>query len=127
MLALSITPSSKADIIAVDDMLLGITTTATQCAAIPQAVWISAKGRNFCMRYYLASMGEGRKPIVFLQGDRLGVLNLRLGKFTVPPGEKDINTDDLMRAAVSLSRQAKMPAIYLARVGVEGPSGDHRI
>jgi hypothetical protein len=80
------------------------------------------------MRYYLASSSdENRKPIVFLQGDRLGVLNLKTGVFAVPANEQDINTDDLMRFAVAFSRQAKTTAIYLARVGVEGSSGDHRL
>src|SRR5262249_2653248 len=66
-------------------------------------------------------------PVVFLQGDRLGVLNLRTGAFAVPDSERDINTDDLAKVAVSLSRQTKNTALYLARVGLEGSSGDHRM
>jgi pimeloyl-ACP methyl ester carboxylesterase len=119
---------ADADIVSVADMLHGISSTSAQCAATPQAAWITVKSRSFCMRYYLASSGgEDRKPIVFLQGDRLGVLNLKTGAFAVPAKEQDINTDDLMRAAVALSRQFKTTAIYLARVGVEGSSGDHRL
>jgi dienelactone hydrolase len=122
------TPPARADIVSVGDMLRGINVTAEQCATTAQTVWVSIHGRGFCMRYYLASGGnENRKPIVFLQGDRLGVLNLKTGAFAVPAQEKDINTDDLMRAAVALLRQTKVTAIYLARVGVEGSSGDHRL
>ncbi len=119
---------ADADIVSVAEMLRGISSTSEQCTISPQTVWITVKGRGFCMRYYLASGGsEGRMPIVFLQGDRLGVLNLKTGVFAVPANEKDINTDDLMKAAVALSRQTKLTAIYLARVGVEGSSGDHRL
>ena len=126
--ALATATPANADIVAVADMLRGIGSTSAQCAVTPQAVWITVKGRSFCMRYYLASSGsEDRNPIVFLQGDRLGVLNLKTGAYAVPANEQSINTDDLMRVAVALSRQTKITAIYLGRVGVEGSSGDHRL
>ena len=125
---LAATAPARADTISVADMLRGINMTSAQCAAIPQTAWITATNRNFCMRYYLAPFGrEAHRPVVFLQGDRLGPLNLRSGSFTLPANEKDINTDDLMKAAFSLSKQTKTTAIYLARVGVEGSSGDHRL
>ena len=120
-------PNARADTVSVAEMIRGINKTQAQCAATPQTTWVTANGRNFCMRYYLAPSGAGEsRPVVFLQGDRLGVLNLRTGAFAVPEGEKDINTDDLMRVAVSLSKQTRNIAIYLGRVGLEGSSGDHR-
>jgi hypothetical protein len=126
--AAAIATPADADMVAVADMLRGISSTSMQCAVTPLAVWIVVKGRGFCMRYYLAgSVKDDRKPIVFLQGDRLGVLNLRTGAYAVPANEQSINTDDLMRVAVAMSRQTKTTAIYLARVGVEGSSGDHRL
>jgi len=119
---------ARTEIISVQDMLRGASSTPTQCSAVHDAVWVSVKGRSFCMRYYLSEgTGEVRRPVVFLQGDRLGVLNLRTGAFTVPPGEKDVDTDELMKVAVAFHRQTKLPAIYLARVGLEGSSGDHRL
>jgi hypothetical protein len=126
--AIAITTAARADTVTVADMLRGINKTADQCAATPQAVWVNAMGRNYCMRYYLASgSSDQRRPILFLQGDRLGVLNLRTGTFAVPDGEKDINTDNLMRFASLLARENKGTAIYLGRVGIEGSSGDHRV
>jgi dienelactone hydrolase len=120
--------TAKADMVSVSEMLRGVSKTRAQCNATPQAVWVSAMGRNFCMRYYLAKSGTGGgKPVVFLQGDRLGVLNLRTGAFAVPDSERDINTDDLVKVALSLSKQTKDTALYLARVGLEGSSGDHRM
>lgn len=127
-LALAVASDARADTVSVAEMVRGVNKTRAQCSLTPQAVWVAAMGRSFCMRYYMAkSGGEGGKPVVFLQGDRLGVLNLRNGVFAVPEGEKDINTDDLRKVAVSLSRQTKNTAVYLARVGLEGSSGDHRL
>ena len=128
ILATTSISGTRADVITVADMLHGIKLSAEQCARLPQAKWITALGHSYCMRYYLAQAGEDvKRPIVFLQGDRLGVLNLRTGSFSVPDGERDVNTDDLMRFATVLARDNKMTAIYLARVGVEGSSGDHRV
>ena len=64
----------------------------------------------------------------FSQGDRLGRLNLKTGEYDPSRrNDKDVDTDDLARMAEQLSRQYKVPAIYLARVGIDGSSGDHRI
>lgn len=124
----AITTSLRAETVTVGEMVRGSSKTSAQCAAIPQTEWITTTGHSYCMRYYLAAAGgEQHKPIVFLQGDRLGVLNLRTGAFAVPDNERDVNTDDLMRIAVALSKENKTTAIYLARVGVEGSSGDHRV
>ncbi|MBX9846535.1 MAG: hypothetical protein K2Z80_32480 [Xanthobacteraceae bacterium] len=129
---------ARAHIIPVADLIRGITVTQAQCAALPQAVWLNGSGREFmgrefmgrefCIRYYLSTAGgEGARPAVFLQGDRLGKLNLRTGEYTSSGRDKDIDTDDFVRAAEALSRQTKGPAIYLARPGLDGSSGDHRI
>ena len=48
---------------------------SVRCAAIPQTVWVNAYGRDFCVRYYMSTAGgEGRRPVVFLQGDQFGAL-----------------------------------------------------
>jgi hypothetical protein len=119
---------ARAHIIPVIDLLHGIRITQAQCAAIPSTVWVNVSGRDYCMRYYLSTAGgEGSRPLVFLQGDRLGRLNTRTGEFSPGPREKDLDTDHFVRYADSLSRQAKTTAIYLARVGIDGSSGDHRV
>ena len=117
-----------AHIVPVHDMARGINMTPAQCASLPMTVWVTASGRAFCIRYYLSNAG-GRSvtPLVFLQGDRLGKLNLKTGEWAPSDKEKDIDTDDLLKVADSMSKQAKTTAIYLGRVGVEGSSGDHRI
>jgi hypothetical protein len=115
-----------ADIIKKEDMLHGVTITRPQCAAIEQAVWLSVSGHDFCVRYYLSTAGgEGPRPLVFLQGDYFGKLDPKTWTWVDPSDAKDINTDDLMKMADAFSKMAKTTAIYLARIGVEGTSGNH--
>jgi len=124
--ALSAATSAGADIIKKEDMLHGVTITRPQCAAIEQAVWVNVSGRDFCVRYYLSTAGgEGRRPVVFIQGDYFGKLDPKTWTWVDPSDAKDINTDDLVRMADGFSKLAKTTAIYLARIGVEGTSGNH--
>src|SRR5258706_1496555 len=44
---------------------------------------------------------------------------------TNPAQHGDVNTDDLMKTADAFSKMAKTTAIYLARMGVDGTSGNH--
>jgi hypothetical protein len=117
-----------AEIIKLEDMLHGVTMTRTQCITIAQAVWMRVDGQDFCVRYYLSTAGgEGLTPVVFLQGDRFGDLDFATNSYlSVPENQrKGIDTDDLVRTADGFSRLAKTTAIYLARIGVEGTSGNH--
>lgn len=119
---------ARADVIRLSDMLRGIAVTEAQCAAIHQTVWVTAMERDFCIRYYISTAGgEGREPVVFLQGDKLGRLNTQSRTFEPLPQEKDLNTADLIRFAHGFSKAARTTAIYLARPGIDGSSGDHRI
>jgi len=128
VLLLGAAAPARAHIIPVADLIRGITVTQAQCATLAQAVWINVMNREFCIRYYLSTAGgEGTRPAVFLQGDRLGRLNLKTGEYSSTGTEKDIDTDSFVRAADVLSKQFKGPAIYLARPGLDGSSGDHRI
>jgi hypothetical protein len=124
--ALTAATGAHADIIKKDDMLRGVTITRAQCAAIEQAVWVNVSAHDFCVRYYLSTAGgEGPRPVVFIQGDYFGKLDPKTWTWVDPSDAKDINTDDLMRMADGFSKMAKTTAIYLARIGVEGTSGNH--
>jgi len=118
----------RAEVLPVSEMLRGITITQAQCAAIPQTVWVNAMGQIFCIRYFMSTIGgAGRRPVVFLQGDQFGRLDGTTRNFNPPPDTKDTNTDDLIRFADSFSKMAGTTAIYLARIGVDGSSGHHRV
>jgi hypothetical protein len=115
-----------ADIIKKEDMLHGITMTRAQCAAIPSTVWVNVSGHDYCVRYYVSTAGgEGSRPLVFIQGDYFGRLDPKTWNWADPSEAKDINTDDLMKMADAFSKLSKTTAIYLARIGVEGTSGNH--
>jgi len=117
---------ASADIIKKEDMQRGIAMTRAQCEAIHDTVWVNVYGRDFCVRYYLSTAGgEGRRPVVFLQGDYFGKLDPKTWTWIDTADTTDIDTDDLMSMADSFSKMAKTTAIYLARIGVEGTSGNH--
>jgi dienelactone hydrolase len=125
-LSLSIASVARAEIIPLADMLRGIPMTATECAAKPYAVWVTAYRQSICMRYYLSDAGgAGPKPVVFLSGDKLGVFNGTTQTFAPRPDDKDVDTDLLIKRADMFSRAAGTTAIYLARIGVDGSSGYH--
>ena len=136
--------SAGAEIIKKEDMLRGITTTHVQCAATAQTLWLNVDKQDFCVRYYLSTAGgEGTRPVVFLQGDHFGTVDTKTWQSPNPqwtPTSKDknanvtfdptvtnvdIDTDDLMKMAAAFSKMAKTTAIYLARIGVGGTSGNH--
>lgn len=124
--ALSGVTGARADIIKKDDMMRGVTITRAQCATIDQAVWVNASGRDFCVRYYMSTAGgEGPRPLVFLQGDYFGKLDPKTWTWIDTADTRDVNTDDLMRLADGFSKMTKTTAIYLARIGIDGTSGNH--
>ena len=131
-LALSATGSARAEIFKYDDMIRGITTTRAQCTAHPQALWLNVDQRDFCVRYYISSVGgTGASPVVFLQGDYFGSVNANTDTWqwldpaddknigvTYEPFRQDINANDLLSQADAFSKTARTTAIYLARIGV---------
>jgi pimeloyl-ACP methyl ester carboxylesterase len=105
-----------ADLITREQLENGMTLTRAQCAALPEAVWVRAFGEDFCIRYYVSTAGgEGRKPVVFLAGDK-----------NPKKMEKPLDTRHLANFASRLSKSAKTTGIYLARPGFDGSSGHHR-
>lgn len=131
--ALAAAVPAAAHVIPLQELRQGVAMTPAQCASLPSTVWLVVQGRPFCIRYYLSNAGGqgtqlAARPVVFLEGDKLGSFNTRTGVFKVEPGrDKDIDTDNLDKYAEGLSKRNKTTAIYLGRVGVDGSSGDHRL
>src|SRR6266436_10335850 len=133
--------AAGAEIIKKEDMLRGITTTRDRCTATPQTVWLNVDKQDFCVRYYLSTAGvEGARPVVFLKGDHFTTISTKTWQWiplskdknagvtydpTNPTQHGDVNTDDLPRTADAFSKMAKTTAIYLARIGIDGTSGNH--
>lgn len=117
---------AAAEIFKKQDLLRGITVARAQCDETSQTLWLNVHGRNFCVRYYLSTAGgEGSRPVVFLGGDQLGKLNLKTWTWADTLEARDIDTDDIMQIADAFSKMAKTTAIYLARIGIDGTSGNH--
>lgn len=108
------------------ELARGVTMTPAQCAALPHAVWVRAMGRAFCIRYYISTVGgSGTWPVVFLQGDRRLRVDPNTRNFILPPDVQPFDPTNLTRFAERFSRVAGTTAIYLARPGVDGSSGNH--
>jgi hypothetical protein len=117
---------AAAEIFKKEDLLRGITISRAQCDAIEETLWLNVHGHDFCVRYYLSTAGgEGPRPVVFLDGDQLGKINLKTWTWMEPSEAKDRDTEDIKRIADAFSKFARTTAIFLARVGVDGTSGSH--
>lgn len=126
LLALAIATPARSEVIPVRQMAQGMQSTPAQCRSHAYAVWVTVSGRGYCIRYYVSTAGgEGRMPIVWLSGDKIGRIDLKTRRFTIKPEAEDVKTENLQQQADNLSRQAKTTAIYLARPGLDGSSGHH--
>jgi pimeloyl-ACP methyl ester carboxylesterase len=115
-----------AEIIKKEDTLRGITMTREECAANPQTLWLNVYGQDFCVRYYLSTAGGGgTRPVVILNGDRNGPVDVTHWSWVDPSKASDINTDTLAGIADHFSKMTRTTAIYIGRIGVEGTSGSH--
>ena len=115
--------SAQAETIKFEDMFRGTTVSAAQCASLDQAVYVSAYGYGICMRYYLSTAGgDGRRAAMYLEGDTPGIAP-GTSHYKDKSVAKDVDTRNLIKRAEGLSRSTGQPAVYLARMGVNGSSG----
>jgi pimeloyl-ACP methyl ester carboxylesterase len=100
--------------------------TREECAAKPLTLWLNVYGQDFCVRYYLSNAGgEGSRPVIILNGDHNGPVDLARWTWADPSKAADLDTDKLVNIANHFSKMAKTTAIYIGRIGVEGTSGTH--
>jgi hypothetical protein len=128
VLPLLMAAPAAAEIIPVAQQARGLSINQAQCEALQQAVWVAAMGQSFCIRYYVSTAGgNGTRPVVFLQGDEMGVCQERTSTCTPPADAKDVDTDHLMASADKFSKATNTAAIYVARPGQDGSSGNQFI
>jgi pimeloyl-ACP methyl ester carboxylesterase len=126
LLAAAAANPAKAEIIKKEDTLRGITMTREECAAKPQTFWLNVYGQDFCVRYYLSTAGgQGSRPVVILNGDYNGPVDVTHWTWVDPSKAMDVDTDQLAATADQFSKLARTTAIYIGRIGVEGTSGSH--
>lgn len=116
---------ARAEIIPVAQMLRGVTMSQAQCAAQASAVWVVVARQGYCIRYYLSTAGgQGTKPVILLDGDKLGAYNPKTETFSEVDKE-DVDTALFQRGAELISKMTGTTAIYIGRPGVDGSSGFH--
>lgn len=105
----------------VEDLLSGTTSTQPQCQAIGTAVWVTVDGKGDCIRFYAANLRAGPNPVVlvFFHGDVLD------GRRVLSAYDR-ASPDSVQKIVAAWSAESgNLPAIYIARPGTYGSSGDH--
>jgi hypothetical protein len=105
-----------------DCVLRGATMTKQQCAQSPESLWVVKGGRGDCIRYYSSGLKD-ENPIVLIvfHGDLIA----QNGSRRTLPAYGD-NKPEILRADMrAVSNRFGIPAIFVARPGVYGSSGDH--
>ncbi len=121
--------SARADIITMADIARGVVMTQAQCAAIPQAAWVNALGRNFaCMRFLSFRRRRHRLAASGVPARRFGLRHRSENRGLVgsPPGSRTPIPTIWSCMRTRSPKQQKTTAIYLARMGRDGSSGWHK-
>ncbi len=107
------------------EALHGSLSSPAHCAAVPGGLWVEVNGKGDCLRWYAHGLGDGDNPevLVYFSGDAL--LKTKAGVRFVSPGYERRSPDAIQRDMTRWSEQAGKPAIFLARPGMYGSSGDH--
>lgn len=95
------------------------------CTAGRNLLWVSAESGGECIRYFPAGLAEGPNPLVmiYLAGDVM--TRDHSGRRRIVSAYAEQTPARLSAAMQAWSSEAGVPAIYLARPGMYGSSGDH--
>ncbi|RYE85849.1 MAG: response regulator, partial [Hyphomicrobiales bacterium] len=107
------------------EALHGSFSSPGHCAGIPEGFWVEVGGRGDCLRTYSQGLSAANNPtvLVYFSGDVL--LKTKEGVRFVGPGYGRQSPELIGRDVTRWSEQAGIPAIYIARPGMFGSSGDH--
>ena len=107
------------------EALHGSFSSPVHCAVVPGGLWIEVDGKGDCLRSYAQGLNEVDNPkvLVYFSGDVM--LKTKAGVRFVSPGYERRSPDAIKRDMARWSEQAGQPAIFLARPGMYGSSGDH--
>lgn len=127
------------EVFSVEYLINGTTSTKERCAATDSALWIEVEGRGDCIRYYAAGLKDrNATAIIYFHGGRLfgsadpyraGTDQAAQKKLLeiVRAGYPD-NTAAAQREQVRwIQSGLDVPFIKIARPGVYGSSGDHKL
>lgn len=109
------------------EALHGSFSSPQHCAKVPGGLWVEMDGTGDCIRHYAAGLDPGPHPkvMVYFSGDAL-LRNTRSIRFI---GETYAHQTPAKITAdmAEWSDQAGVPAIFLARPGLYGSSGNHNL
>ncbi|MCC2977030.1 hypothetical protein LK533_10135 [Sphingomonas sp. PL-96] len=106
------------------EALNGAIGSRRRCADVPDAYWVATPGGGACMRTYPAGTPRaGGTMLVYLSGDVL--LRGRGGVRLIAASYARRSPADIRQEMARWSRDAGTPALFLARPGLYGSSGNH--
>jgi len=107
------------------EALNGSFSSAESCANNPNGIWVVAAGRGECIRYYPKGFTETDNSgvLVYFGGDVM-LHNARGVRFITGAYARQ-SPATIEQVTEVWSREAGKPAIFVARPGIYGSSGDH--
>ncbi|HLQ92373.1 MAG TPA: SEL1-like repeat protein [Xanthobacteraceae bacterium] len=101
----------------------GVKLNEAQCKKLGMALWVHAEGRDFCVRYWLSTVGGSKDEAeIYFHGD-LGDPKKPLGALSAPAAR--MTSGGLQREAHGWSRSFGGPYAEVGRLGALGSSGVH--
>ncbi|HEV7339970.1 MAG TPA: alpha/beta hydrolase [Bosea sp. (in: a-proteobacteria)] len=107
------------------EALHGSFSSSAHCAGVPGGFWVEFGGKGDCLRSYAQGLSAADNPtvLVYFSGDVL--LKTKEGVRFVGSGYERRSPKLIERDMARWSERAGVPAIFIARPGMFGSSGDH--
>ncbi|KRE20510.1 hypothetical protein ASE66_06465 [Bosea sp. Root483D1] len=107
------------------EALHGSFSSPAHCAGVPGGFWIEVDRKGDCLRSYAQGLSAADNPtvLVYFSGDVL--LKTKEGVRFVGAGYERQSPERIERDMARWSERAGVPAIFVARPGMFGSSGDH--
>lgn len=108
-----------------EEVLHGTVITAQRWVGVPHGLWVEVDGKSDCIRCYAHGLSEknNARVMVYFGGDAL--LITAKGVRYVAPSYQAESPEKVEAEMAEWSRKANIPAIFIARPGLYGSSGDH--
>jgi pimeloyl-ACP methyl ester carboxylesterase len=109
------------------EALNGSFSSPEHCARVPDGLWVEVNGNGECIRYYAHGLSGSENPtaLVYFSGDVM--LRTTRGVRYVTQSYRSVSPMQIEQEMADWSADAGLPALYLARPGIYGSSGDHNM
>ena len=105
--------------------LHGSFSSPEHCARVPDSLWVEVNGKGDCIRYYAHGLSgsENATALVYFSGDVM--LRTAKGVKYITQSYPSTSPMQIGKEMADWSADAGIPALYIARPGIYGSSGDH--